>query len=471
MPDSDDAPGALPHDIKAEMGVLGSMLLSPDAIHLAREALDPESFYKMAHQEVFSAILDLDDQHNAVDLILLRDGLKQRDKLEKVGGVSYLQELMEAVPTSANVEYYIDIVREKAVRRHLIQAATSIQKSSYQDSMDVDDLLDEAESTMLSVRHKKDSGRVQDMSGVLHGILERLDELHQNPDQLGGISTGFTDLNRITNGLHDGEFVVIAARPSVGKTTFALNMLHNVCHVERRPAALYSLEMGAQQIASNLLCIHNRLDTQDFRRGTLNDTQWNDLEKSIDDLVDLPFYMDDTPALRIGELRARARRLHHQHGIELIVVDYLQLLRPGRSRDNRAVEVGEISAGLKALARELNIPVVSIAQLNRSSAKEGRKPRMSDLRESGAIEQDADVIMLLHRPEEPGDEEFGPETGGGQGMEGGPEGDGASPPAGMPGSYADLIVAKQRNGPTGVCPLVFWQRYLRFESRSTHGGM
>ncbi|MFW6279998.1 MAG: DnaB-like helicase N-terminal domain-containing protein, partial [Planctomycetota bacterium] len=261
MPDSDDAPGALPHDIKAEMGVLGSMLLSPDAIHLAREALDPESFYKMAHQEVFSAILDLDDQHNAVDLILLRDGLKQRDKLEKVGGVSYLQELMEAVPTSANVEYYIDIVREKAVRRHLIQAATSIQKSSYQDSMDVDDLLDEAESTMLSVRHKKDSGRVQDMSGVLHGILERLDELHQNPDQLGGISTGFTDLNRITNGLHDGEFVVIAARPSVGKTTFALNMLHNVCHVERRPAALYSLEMGAQQIASNLLCIHNRLDT------------------------------------------------------------------------------------------------------------------------------------------------------------------------------------------------------------------
>ncbi len=466
MPDTEQAPRALPHDVKAEMGVLGSMLLSPDAIYLAREELERESFYKLAHQEVFSVILELADERNTVDLILLRDALKQRDKLEKVGGVSYLQELMEAVPTSANVEYYIEIVHEHAVRRHLIQASTTIQKSAYQDSQDVEELLDEAESTMLAVRHMKDSGRVQEMSSVLQDILERLDELHQSPDQLTGIPTGFSDLNRITNGLHPGEFGVIAARPSVGKTTFALNMLHNICHVERRPAALYSLEMRAQQIVSNILCIHNRLDTQDFRRGTLSDTQWDDLEKSIDDLVDLPLYVDDTPALRIGDLRARARRLHHQHGVEVIVVDYLQLVRPGRSRDSRAVEVAEISAGLKALARELDIAVVSIAQLNRSSAKEGRRPRMSDLRESGAIEQDADVIMLLHRPRDPSDNDIG-----GNGGETDPQMPGGAAPGGTPGSNADLIIAKQRNGPTGVCPLVFWQRYLRFEARSREGDM
>jgi replicative DNA helicase len=466
MPDTEQAPRALPHDVKAEMGVLGSMLLSPDAIYLAREELERESFYKLVHQEVFSVILDLADERNTVDLILLRDALKQRDKLEKVGGVSYLQELMEAVPTSANVEYYIEIVHEHAVRRHLIQASTRIQKAAHQDSQEVEELLDEAESTMLAVRHMKDSGRVQEMSNVLQDILERLDELHQSPDQLTGIPTGFSDLNRITNGFHPGEFGVIAARPSVGKTTLALNMLHNICHVERRPAALYSLEMRAQQIVSNLLCIHNQLDTQDFRRGTLSDTQWDDLEKSIDDLVDLPLYVDDTPALRIGDLRARARRLHHQHGVEVIVVDYLQLVRPGRARDNRAVEVGEISAGLKALARELDIAVVSVAQLNRSSAKEGRRPRMSDLRESGAIEQDADLIMLLHRPKDPADNGIG-----GNGGQADSQMQGGTSAGGVPGSNADLIVAKQRNGPTGVCPLVFWKRCLRFKARSREGSM
>lgn len=465
MAEAETAPRALPHDSKAEMGVLGSMLLSPDAIYLSREELEPDSFYKLAHQDVFNAILDLADQRNTVDLILLRDELKRREKLEKVGGVAYLQELMEAVPTSANVEYYIEIVHDKAVRRHLIQASTRIQKESHRDAHDVDELLDEAESTVLAVRHMKDNGQVRGMSSVLHDIMAHLDEMHQNEGELGGVATGFTDLNRITNGLHAGEFIVIAARPSVGKTTFCLNMIHNICHVERRPAALYSLEMGAQQIVSNILCIHNHLDTQDFRRGTLNDTQWDDLEKSLDDMAGLPFYVDDTPALRIGDLRARARRMHNQHGIEVIFVDYLQLLRPGRNRDSRAVEVAEISAGLKALARELEVPVVSVAQLNRSSAKEGRKPRMSDLRESGAIEQDADLIMLLHRPEEPGDEEFDPALD-----EGGPPGaGGANAPAGMPGSNAELIIAKQRNGPTGVCPLVFWKRYLRFESRSQRG--
>jgi replicative DNA helicase len=463
MPEVAEAPRALPHDIQAEMGVLGSMLLSPDAIYLAREYLESSSFYKLAHQQIFDTILELADANNTVDLILLRDGLKKRNRLEKVGGIGYLQQLMEAVPTSANVEYYIKIVHEHAIRRHLIETSRNIQKASFQDARDVEELLDEAETNMLAVRNLKDSGHVRGMNSVLTSILEQLDSLHQNPGQLTGIPTGFADLNRITNGLHSGEFVVVAARPSVGKTTLALNMLHHICHVERRPAVLYSLEMRAEQIVSNLLCIHNKLDTQDFRRGTLNDTQWEDIERSIDDLADLPLYIDDTPALRVGDLRARARRMYHQNQVELIVVDYLQLVRPGRSRDSRAVEVAEISAGLKALARELEIPVIAVAQLNRSVEKEDRRPRMSDLRESGAIEQDADVIMLLHRPDRPGSNGFDSD---GPGENDSVAGYGADSD-GIPGSNADLIVAKQRNGPTGVCHLVFWKRYLRFDARST----
>ena len=458
MPEDTTAPRALPHDIQAEMGVLGSMILSPDAVYVGREKLKAESFYKLSHQRIFSAVLQVCDEHSVVDVVLLTDELKKRECLEKVGGTAYLRELVDSVPTSANVEYYINIVREHSVRRHLTTACERIQKLALQDGQEVDALLDRAETEVLGVRHLKDSSRVRNMDTVLRGVLERLDTLHQNPGQLTGVSYGFADLNKLTNGMHPGEFGVIAARPSVGKTTFALNLLQHVCHVERRPAVFYSLEMSAEQIVSNLLCIHNRLDTLDFRRGTLSDTQWEDLEQSIDDLVGLPLYIDDSPALRIGDLRARARRMYQQNEIELIIVDYLQLLRPPHSRENRAVEVAEISAGLKALARELNVPVLSVAQLNRSVEKEERKPRMSDLRESGAIEQDADVIMLLHRS-------LDDDTGEGQNEEYGAE-EGEVDPDGIPASKADVIVAKQRNGPTGVCPLNFWRRYLRFEARS-----
>ncbi|MFP4027214.1 MAG: replicative DNA helicase [Candidatus Brocadiia bacterium] len=453
MADENIAPRALPHDIQAEMGVLGSMLLSPDAIFLSRERLDRNSFYKLAHQDIFSGILNLADKRNTVDLILLRDELKNQDKLEDAGGVGYLQELMEAVPTSANVEYYIEIVHEHAVRRKLIETSTGILKSSYQDGQDVEALLDEAESDILSVRHMKEGSRFQDMRTVLLDLMPKIDERHQNPGQLTGIPTGFQDLDNITSGLQPGEFVVIAARPSVGKTTFALNFLHNVCLNERMPAALYSLEMRAEQIVSNILCMHLKLDTQDFRKGTLGDKEWDALEESIEDLASMPLYVDDLPAVRIGDLRARARRMKHQNDVSVIVVDYLQLVRPPHSRDNRAVEVAEISAGLKALARELNIPVVAVAQLNRSVEKEGRRPRMSDLRESGAIEQDADVIMLLHRPQD-NEEGFDMSDPGNQRND-------------IPPSPAELIVAKQRNGPTGVCRLAFWKRWLRFGAASS----
>ncbi len=434
-----------PHDIQAEMGVLGSMLLSKEAVYVAREKLAQESFYKLAHQEIFDAITHVFEERDTVDLILVRDELKKREKLDKVGGVAYVAELMESVPTSANIEYYTEIVREQGIRRQLINTAADIQKNCYRDGQDVGDLLDRAEKNILSVRSEKNTSGASDMNDVLKRLVERLEEAHQNPGQITGIPTGFYDLDEITAGLQDGEFIVIAARPSVGKTSLGLNILHHVCQVERRPAVLYTLEMGAEQIVSNLLCIHNRLDSQDFRRGTLEDRQWKELESSLDELVGMPLYIDDSPGLGVMDVRARARRMMHQHDIELVVVDYLQLLETTRRYDNRATEVAAISQGLKALARELEIPVVSIAQLNRNVETEQRRPRMSDLRESGAIEQDADVIMLLHRPEQ---------------LDEGDEFE-------VPGSRAEVIVAKQRNGPTGQCPLAFVKRCLRFESMAS----
>ncbi|MDP6106887.1 MAG: replicative DNA helicase [Candidatus Brocadiia bacterium] len=452
------SPRVLPHDTQAEMGVLGSMMLTPEAAHLASERLTRGSFYTLSHQEIFEALANLFDERNTIDIILLRQELKQREKLEQVGGARYLTELMEAVPTSANAEHYVDIVRNNAVRRQLIETATGVVKASYEDGQDIDDLLDGAESEILAVRNTGQSAQLKSMGDLLKWVVAYTDQLHQHPGQLSGLATGFTDLNEITNGLQPGELVVVAARPSVGKTTLALNILHYVCMVERRPAALFTLEMGAEQIVSNFLCMHLRLDTQRFRRGDLKDSEWRDIEDSVHDMVELPLFIDDTPALRLSDLRARARRMHHQHGVELIVVDYMQLVRPTRGRDNRATEVAEISAGLKALARELEVPLLAVAQLNRSVDKESRQPRMSDLRESGAIEQDADVIMLLHR------DDYGaePDNEAGEDQPGVPRDS-----KGVPGSLADVIIAKQRNGPTGTCPLVFWKRCLRFEARST----
>ena len=431
------------------MGVIGSMLLSQEAAYLARERLSEESFYKLAHQDIFRAIQTLSDAHNAVDLILLRDELTRQEKLEKVGGVGYLLELMEAVPTSANAEHYIEIVREHAIRRHLIETSSEIQKSSYLSSQNVDDLLDRAEQNVLAVRGQKDSGQTKEIPDILQTIVARLELLHQHPGQLTGVASGYYDLDDLTGGFQSGEFIVVAARPSMGKTSFALNVLHNVCVVQRRPAALFTLEMPAEQIVSNFLCIHNRLDTHDFRRGSLNPKQWDKLEASLDELVGLPLYIDDSPSLRVLDLRARARRLHARHKIELIVVDYLQLVTGNRSLDNRASEVAEISAGLKALARELGVPLIAVAQLSRRVEQEQRRPRMSDLRESGAIEQDADVIIMLHRPTEVGE-----------------DGEESTPQEGT-GNEADLIIAKQRNGPTGAVHLVFRKQYLRFESRAS----
>jgi len=446
------------------MGVLGSMMLSQDAVNLARERLTEACFYKLAHQDVFNAIVELSDSHNAVDIILLRDLLTRQEKLEKAGGVGYLLELMEAVPTSANAEHYIEIVREHALRRHLIETAASIEKDAYEGSQEVDGLLDRAESHILAVRHQKDSGRTRGMNDILLAIVERMEQLSQCPDQLTGVASGYYDLDNATGGFQRGDYIVVAARPSMGKTSLALNILHYVCITLKRPAALYTLEMSAEQIVSNFICIDTRISTHAFRRGTLEDREWKELDLAVDKLQGLPIFIDDSATLRILDLRARARRLVQRHKVELIVVDYLQLLSANKSQENRASEVAEISQGLKALARELKIPVIAVAQLSRRVEQEDRRPRLSDLRESGAIEQDADVVLLLHRTmvssqaaaeQDRSTQWHGKETTT------------WDQPEEIYGAEAELIIAKQRNGPTGVIRLVFNKRCLRFESAAT----
>ena len=465
-PESSAAPRMPPHDLQAEMGVLGSMLLSQDATHLARERLSASSFYKLAHQDIFNAIAELSESSNAADVILLRDQLTKDGRLEKAGGVEYLLELIESVPTSANAEHYIEIVREHALRRSLIETASDIQKRAYDAPQEVDELLDEAESRILAVRAARDTGRAAAFPDVLQRVMTDLEQRHQHPGQLTGMASGYYDLDDLTGGFQPGEFVVMAARPSMGKTSLALNILLDVCSVQQRPAVLYTLEMPAEQIGNNLLCISGQLDTHRFRVGALEDKEWDELDNQVDQLGKMPLYIDDSATLRMLDLRARARRLVQRRQVELIVVDYLQLLSANRFYDSRVTEVSEISQGLKSLARELKIPLIAVAQLSRRVEQEQRQPRLSDLRESGAIEQDADLVLLLHRPlvagedrsesrrEEPWDSEEGSGSAWDQTEE-------------VYGSEADLIVAKQRNGPTGVLHLVFQKRYLRFESRAT----
>mgnify|MGYP006298645927 CR=1 FL=1 len=343
------------------------------------------------------------------------------------------------------------------MRRHLISAAGEIQKNAYHLPQEVADVLDRAEADVLAVRDKKGGGEARDVKSVLLNVMDMIDEAHANQGQLTGLGTGVMDLDDLTGGFRPGQFIVLAARPSQGKTTLGLNMLLNICDVQRQPAALFSMEMPAEQIVANMLCMKNRLDTKRFRTGNLEENEWARLESSIQDMEDMPLYIDDTPALRVLDFRARARRLVRRYGVKFIVVDYLQLMRAERRTENRAVEVAMISSGIKALAREAEVPVMAIAQLNRRVEQENRYPRMSDLRESGAIEQDADAILLLHRPTDPAAQEE----------------DGDGPPMGgeapRDGSLADLLLAKQRNGPTGMARLVFFGQYLRFEPRASQG--
>ena len=432
----------MPQSIEAEMSVLGAMILDNEVISLVIPILNKQSFYKTAHQELYQVIVDVYDKGQPVDLVVLREELKKRSLLEKVGSVEYLMELEEAVPTIGNVEYYANIVREKAIKRNLIEVAATIQKQSFEESADTEHLLDASERAIFDITQRKFNTASTKLNEILKETFSRIENLHDRQSRLTGLSAGFYDLDDITCGLQPSELIIVAARPSMGKTSLVLNVVEHVGVVEKKPVVIFSLEMSAQQVAQNMLCSHARIDAHKLRMGFLDDKQWSDLSYGLGSLSEAPIFIDDTPGLTVLEVRAKARRLKAQYDIQLVAVDYLQLMESSRG-ENRQQEISIISRGLKSLARELKIPVIAVSQLNRSAeSREGHRPRMSDLRESGAIEQDADVIVLLHR-----DNYYDPDKD----------------------NTAELNIAKQRNGPTGVIKLTFLSHFMRFESLASMG--
>ncbi|HEY2711349.1 MAG TPA: replicative DNA helicase [Chthoniobacterales bacterium] len=442
----------LPHSVEAEQGVLGSMLIAPrDAISEVVEKITENYFYIPAHQTTYSALVDLWNNNHGIDLITFTQTLRDRNLLETIGGASFVTNLFTFVPTAANVGYYLEIVREKYILREIIAACTEGARRSYEEQDEVDNLLDEVEQRIYAVGEDRFKGQSLTMKDQVMEAIEAIEKLWEQKGSLTGLASGFVEFDRMTSGLHPAEMIVIAARPSMGKTAFVMNIVEHVAVHEKKPVAVFSLEMGSQQLVQRMLCSGARVNLRKARDGFLAESDFDKLTTAAAKLAEAPIYIDDTPGLTILELRAKARRLKAKHDLALIVVDYLQLLRSTsrRGQDNRQIEISEISAGIKGLAKELSVPIIVAAQLNRNpenrTGDSKGRPRLSDLRESGSIEQDADLVGLLVRQEYYADtEEEKDETEG----------------------KADLIIAKQRNGPTGDVPLTFIKEFTRFEDRA-----
>lgn len=427
------------------MAVLGSMILDRDAIGDVLLIIKPEDFYSAVHEEIFNELLKLYEQNMALDILILKEQLDRAGILEKIGGAEYLVTLAETVPSSANAEHYAQIVRQKAVLRRLIRASTDIIQQARKNPEDVGQLLDESEQKIFEIAERGQTSDTESIQELLKLTLQKIDSL-QTTDAAGritGIPTGYPDLDEKLDGLHPAELLIIAARPSMGKTSFALNIADNVAASgEKRGVLIFSCEMAREQIAQNMLCANARIDAHRMRRGNLNENDWQELPLAAERLSSAPIFIDDTPGISVMGLRAKARRLCARHGIKVILVDYLQLLNAGKRVESRQMEITFISQSLKHLARELKVPVIALSQLNRAvDARTDKRPLMADLRESGSIEQDADVIMFLYR-----DEYYNGTTPDNQ-------------------NKAEVNVAKQRNGPTGKVELMFFPQYMRFESK------
>ncbi len=438
-----------PHSVEAEQGVLGSMLISPrDAIAEVVEKITAEYFYVPAHQTVYNILVELWNAGQAIDLITFTQVLRDRNVLETIGGAPFVTSLFTFVPTAANVGYYLGIVRDKYILRQIIAASTESVRRAYEEQDEVNELLDEVEQKIFAVGEDRFKGQMLSMKDQVMEAIEAIEKLYERKGGITGISTGFIELDRMTSGLHPSEMIVIAARPSMGKTALAMNIAEHVAINEKLPVGVFSLEMSSQQLVQRLLCSRARVNLQKVRDGFLGERDFPSLTAAASKLAEAKIFIDDTASLSVLELRAKARRLKAQQDIQLIIIDYLQLLRSTsrRAQDNRQLEISEISAGLKGLAKELKIPVIVAAQLNRQpEQRTGGKPRLSDLRESGSIEQDADLVGLLVRPEVyEEDEEAKAEKAG----------------------EAELIIAKQRNGPVGEIPLTFLKEFTRFEDRA-----
>lgn len=434
-----------PQSVEAEMAVLGSMLLDREAISQAIELLGVSYFYKESHKKIYSAIVKLYDETKAVDLITLMDELKKTNSLDEVGGPAYITNLTSSVPTAANIIHYAKIVKEKMILRHLINASTQIVYECYDTTKPVDELVDRAEQAIFDIASKKIESRITTLKEVIKNSIEMIDNLYQRKENITGLATGFRDLDIKTAGLQKSDFVVIAGRPSMGKSALATCIAEHVGVVEKIPLAFFSLEMSKEQLVQRMLCSHARVDAHKVRTGFLSQADWPRLVAAAGKLSEAPIYIDDSATASVLEIRAKARRLKAQYDIQLIILDYLQLMESTVRSDNRQQEISEISRSLKALARELKVPLIAISQLSRAvEQRADHKPQLSDLRESGAIEQDADLVILLLR------EEYYNPTEENKGL-------------------AELNIAKQRNGPVGSLMLTFIGEYMRFENLTSRG--
>ena len=436
-----------PQNIEAEQSVLGAMLIDKEAIAKATEILNMDDFYREAHRVIFGAMLELYNKNEAVDLITVTDILRRDNKLEDVGGIAYITSLANVVLTAANVKYHADIVAEKSVLRQLVRVSTEIAAMGYEANDEVGVLLDTAESRILEISNRKKKTDFTPISAVLMDRVQSIEKLLTNKGGLTGIPTGFNDLDKLTSGLHPSDFIILAARPSMGKTALALNIVQNVAlraHKrvggDPRSVAFFSLEMSKEQLVNRMLCAEANIDSQRLRVGEMNDKDWDALWAACDTMSKAKIYIDDTAGITVMDMRSRARRLKAEHGLDLIVVDYLQLMQGSGKRNtsgDRQQEVSEISRSLKALARELDVPVLALSQLSRGvEARQVKRPMLSDLRESGSLEQDADIVAFLYR-----EDYYNPET---------------------ENKHTELIIAKHRNGPVDTVNLFFHKQFTKF---------
>jgi replicative DNA helicase len=426
-----------PHSVESEMCLLASMMLDKEMIGQIIQIVDRDSFFQADHQIIFDVLVKLYEQNRPIDAVILREELAKRQLLEEVGGVAYLGQILNCVPSAAHGAHYATIVREKALLRQLIGASNDILRDAYAPHEQADLVLDKAEKRIFEIAEKKVGNAVVPLETVLHEVFEMIENRGQR-----GLETRFFELDDMLNGLQNGEMVIVAARPSMGKTAFAMNVIEAIGAEQGLPCAVFSLEMSKQQLAQRMLCSRGDIDSHKLRKGMLQAHEYAKLASVVGELAKAPVFVDDSPGLTILELRAKARRLKMQHDIRCIMIDYMQLMdNPGP--DSRQQQISEISRGIKSVARELGIPVIALSQLNRATeGRDGHRPRMSDLRESGSIEQDADVVMLLHR------EDYYR----------------MAEPDFVPDNIAEVIIAKQRNGPTGTVKLTFDNKSTRFRN-------
>lgn len=440
-----------PHALEAEQGVLGCILLSPDSCLVEcvqKNKAEEKLFYDLRHQTIYRALVEMWDEMEPIDLITLRQWLSDRHLIESVGGLGYISSLSDAVPSAAHMQYYLDIVTEKYRLRKMLQTCTEIVGRIYDHEGDVEEVLDMAETAVLKLSQERVTISTPPVKQLVQKAIAKIEEFHANQGILNGIATGFTDFDKMTTGLHEGEMIVIAARPSVGKTSLAMNIAEHVAIEGNVAVGVFSLEMTADQLMLRMICSRARVNLRNIKDGFLSERDFPKLTGAAGKIANAPLFIDDSSGLSILQLRAKARQMWQQHGIKMFVIDYLQLLHStNRKNDNRQQEIAEISGGVKGLAKELNVPIIVLSQLNRELEKRGpgERPRMSDLRESGAIEQDADLVGLLYKEQKKESDENETEESS----------------EGIP---INLYIAKQRNGPTGDVPLTFLKSITRFES-------